>query len=301
MLDDSGGYRALAIVKRTDDHPLDAGVKAAKISTFKVDERSGGEKLGELLLKTVLSWAHEMRVERLFVTVIQDDGPKGLLTHFLEQFGFQKRGELSSNPGEYVFEKFLLPHSDEELAPLEFHIRFGPPAIQPGSPVFVIPIQPRWYAGLFPDSPVFGAQTPFPGLTVETGPFGNALRKAYLSNAKIRDIPPGSTLLFYRSADRPGGSGAVHAVGVVESTIRASDPVEVLEFVGRRTVYSAEEVSSMCKSGLIAVLFRQDRFIPTPWTLRELIEQSVLSGPPQAITRVKSKKGLEWVATQLAE
>ena len=92
---EEGGYRALAIVKRADDHPLEAGRRSTKVSTFKVDEHSGGEKLGELLLKTVLNWAHEMSVDRLFVTVIKDES-KDLLVRFLEQFGF-----VDSGPGDH--------------------------------------------------------------------------------------------------------------------------------------------------------------------------------------------------------
>lgn len=301
VLDERGGYRALAIVKRSDDHPLDAGHKATKISTFKVDERSGGEKLGELLLKTILTWSHETHVDRLFVTVIEQEGPKQALIRFLDQFGFDELGQLPGRTGEFVFEKRLTPATGEVLDHLTFHIRYGPPAIQAGAPVFVVPIQPRWYGDLFPDGPVFGALTPLPGLLIQTGPFGNALRKAYLSNASIREIPPGSTALFYRSADSSGGTGAVHAIGVVEATLRTNDPVEALEFVGRRTVYSASEVARMCEGGLIAVLFRQDRFIPEPWTLRQLIAESVVNGPPQAIMQVRSEKGAKWVAAQLSE
>jgi hypothetical protein len=301
VLDDEGSYRAVAIVNRSDDHPIDAGRKATKISTFKVDERSGGEKLGELLLKTILTWSHEVGVDCLFVTVIQEEGPKELLGRFLEQFGFVDRGELPKKAGEQVFDKTLVPDQADTIDPLSFHIRYGPPAIHPGAPLYVIPIQPRWYGDLFPDSPVFGSLTPLPGLGVETGPFGNALRKAYLSNASIKAILPGSTVLFYRSADARGGAGAVHAVGVVEATIRTSDPILALEFVGRRTVYSAEEVARMCESGLIAVLFRQDRFIPEPWTLQELIDQGVVNGPPQAIMQVKNQEGITWVSERLNE
>src|SRR5690606_31174189 len=178
---------------------------------------------------------------------------------------------------------------DHGLNALDFHIRFGPPAVLHDAPVYVIPIQPQWYADLFPDSPVFGSMTPLPGLFAETGPYGNALRKAYLSKASIASIPPGSTVLFYRSADLSRRAGSVHSVGVVEATMRTDDPVAALAFVGRRTVYSADEVAAMCEGGLIAVLFRQDRFIPEPWTLTELLASGVVKGPPQAIMQVTSR------------
>ena len=301
VVGEDGEYLAITIVKMKDDHPLDAGSKATKISTFKVDERAGGEKLGELLLKTVLQWAYEVRAQTLFVTVIEESGPKEILVHFLEQFGFLRRGELPDAAGEFIFQKDLKPDLQAALPPLDFHIRFGPPAVHPDSPVFVIPIQPRWYLGLFPDSPVFGTSTPLEGLVVETGPFGNALRKAYLSNASVRQIPAGAVILFYRSSDGRGSAGAVHAIGVVESTLRTSDPIEAMAFVGRRTVYDAGEIKAMCESGLIAVLFRQDRFLQEPWTLLELTRNGVLNGPPQAIVQVQNQGGRQWVMRQLTE
>jgi GNAT superfamily N-acetyltransferase len=300
--DADGGYRAIAIVKPIDDHPLIAGKKAMKLSTFKVDARAGGEKLGELLLKTVLAWAHEMRVESMFVTVIKDD-EKEQLVRFLEMFGFVDLGLLPGSQKEWAFEKTLVPPSAVAIGHLEHHVLYGPPAVAPGSPIYVIPIQPNWYAGLFPDSP--SMDTALPGMSgIEIGPFGNAIRKAYLSNAKIKDLPPGATVLFYRSAPKQSGrryaTGAVAAIGVVETTLRSSDPAEVLELVGRRTVYSADQVASMCESGVIAVLFRQDRFLPESWTLDELIAASVLKAQPQAIMRVSNHEGIQWVHQQLS-
>jgi len=300
--DIDGGYRAIAIVKPVDDHPLVAGKKAMKLSTFKVDAKAGGEKLGELLLKTVLAWAHEMHMASMFVTVIKDDD-KEQLVRFLELFGFVDLGLLPNSETEWVFEKTLIPSLSVTVSHLEYHVLYGPPAISSDSPVYVIPIQPNWYAGLFPDSP--SADTALPGMSgIEIGPFGNAIRKAYLSNASIKALPPGATILFYRSAEKQTGrrsaTGAVVAVGVVETTLRTYDPAEVLELVGRRTVYSAEQVASLCESGVIAVLFRQDRFLPEAWSLSELIAASVLKAQPQAIMQVSNIKGIQWVHQQLS-
>ena len=297
--DADGGYRAIAIVKLTDNHPLVPSRQLMKISTFKVDERSEGEKLGELLLKTVLGWASTKLVDAMFVTVIKDE-TKQLLVRFLETFGFEEAGKLPGTENEWVFEKGLRPGVDAPVEHLTYHVKYGPPAVAPLADVFVVPVQPHWYSGLFPDSPAEETAVALFDLT-ELFPFGNALRKAYLSNAKRRELPAGSVLLFYRSAgDRPG-SGAVRAVGVVERTIRSSDPGEILAFVGRRTVYSAEEVARLCQSDVIAVLFRQDRFLVEPWGLDELLEMQVLNGPPQTITKAVSEEGRAWVQQQLSE
>lgn len=298
--DASGGYRAIAIVKRDDDHPLQAGRQLTKISTFKVDDRAEGEKLGELLLKTVLQWAHVQRVDALFVTVINDDA-KQVLMRFLDTFGFVNVGRLPGTDDEWVLEKNLTPGADARTDPLAYHVRYGPPAVASASDVFVIPIRPTWYEGLFPDSPSLDGTLTLPGFSdVEIRPFGNALRKAYLSNSTRKSLPAGSVILFYRSAGARGGHGAVRAIGVVEQTLRSSDPSVVLSFVGRRTVYTAEEVSRMCQSGVIAVLFRQDRFLDEAWSLDELVAMGVLNGPPQTITQAASKEGRAWVLQQLS-
>jgi len=53
-------------------------------------------------------------------------------------------------------------------------------------------------------------ETLFPAtVAVETHPFGNALRKAYLCHASTRRLEPGAPLLFYRSKDEK----AVFVVG----------------------------------------------------------------------------------------
>jgi GNAT superfamily N-acetyltransferase len=301
---DDGRYRAIAIVKVSDDHPLIPGAKATKLCTFKVHSDSEGEKLGELLLKTVLTWAHQVKADNLFVTVLGDEGKQSLI-FFLDMFGFQKVG-LVPETSEFVYLKEFRSRANEELSALQHHIRFGPPAIRGTSSIFVIPVVPQWYEGLFPDAPSVGSfgQVPLGGLLTETQPFGNALRKAFLSNSNTTELEPGSTILFYRSAGA-GGRGAVHAVGVVERTIRSSNPADILAAVGRRTVYTADQVARLCKDDegrpreVLAILFRQDRFILTPWTLPLLRRRRVLNGAPQTITKVRQEDGIRWVHEQL--
>ena len=105
-------------------------------------------------------------------------------------------------------------------------------------------------------------------------------------------------MLFYRSQD----SRAVAAVGVVEETLRTSDPVAVMGFVGRRTVYRPDEIVDMCRSvaTVLAILFRQDRFVDPVWSLSELQANGVLSGWPQSITQVRGR-GAAWVHSRLTE
>jgi len=305
--DSEGHYRAIAIVKVLDDHPLVPGAKATKLSTFKVHSESEGEKLGELLLKTVLTWAHQALVDSLFVTVLDDESKQALI-YFLGIFGFQRGNRMPGTTNEFVYFKHFRPDGDIRRTPLQHHILFGPPAILGTASVFVVPVIPRWYEGLFPDAPSVGSfgQVSLGGLLTETQPFGNALRKAYLSNSNTSEMEPGSTILFYRSSGA-GGAGGVHAVGVVEKTVRSSNPAEIVAAVGRRTVYTADDVARMCKDDkerpreVLAILFRQDRFVTEPWTLPVLKQHRVLNGAPQTITKVRSEEGIQWVHRQLGE
>lgn len=306
-----GGYDAIAIVKIQDAHPAGLARTSTKISTFKVAPHRAGDKVGELLLRTVLDWATgQPSVTSLFVEVRPDDSKEALM-RFLEQFGFERSSAEAKSNGDLAYVKELVPPQSTTLSPYRFHVAFGPPAILGSARTFVIPVQPHWYLGLFPDSPSFGA---FGAATLGAGaapatPFGNAIRKAYLCHSPTRSIPQGSTLLFYRSAESGGqgrnrGVGAVQAVGVAEGSLRTSISERILSFVGRRTVYSAEDVGAMCKGGrdVLAVLFRHDHYLrpDTPLTLDELKAASVLNGPPQSVVEVRSKKGLEWLNQRLS-
>jgi GNAT superfamily N-acetyltransferase len=301
VIDPDGEYDAIAIVKMVDEHPERSADVATKLATFKVSEHRAGEKVGELLLRTVLEWANGQRVADLFVEV---DPSKTSLIRFFEQFGFVLSTALARERGDVTYLKTLRPR-DPSLNGLDYHIRFGPPAVREPSDIFVVPIVPKWYDGLFPDSPTVGGhgQVSLGGVIDRTSPFGNAIRKAYLCHSPTQFLPPGAALLFYRSgAGR--GSGFVQAIGVVERSVRTADPERVLSFVGRRTVYSAADVVGLCEGGskpVLATLFRHDHYVGSPISLKELREQNVLRGAPQSITRVKNQEGIQWLTPKLNE
>jgi GNAT superfamily N-acetyltransferase len=294
--DDDSTYAALAIAKRERECEYGLPEPILKISTFKVAENHAGFKYGELLLKSILKIATQRDVASLYVEVFGKHTP---MIDFLETFGFS-RSPHQTQRGELVYVKHLRPTADSSsLTALEFHKRFGPPAIKTVDRSFVVPIIPRWHHKLFPDSPVEPEymQMFIPGLEVaDNHPSGNALLKAYICNSNIDSLEPGDALFFYRSHDLK----AITTLGVVEHTLRSSNPQQVMTFVGRRTVYRPDEISQLCGSvrGALAILFRQDRFIDPPWELAELQAQGVLRAWPQTIVHV-SEKGSEWLHRQV--
>lgn len=299
VIEEGGRYAGLVIVKRNEaDCPYPFPQPVTKIATFKVDTDYLGSKYGELLLKSLFLAANDRRAATLYVEVLsKHDG----LIELLSSFGFVDCGDRTIR-GELVLVKHLRhPKEAMPLSALEYHIAYGPPAIRGTGKLFLVPIRPQWHRQLFPDAPSRPSQVDQLELVSEaaisTHPWGNALRKAYISNSPSQQLTPGDTLLFYRSR----GASTVTAVGVVEETLRSPDAVEIMSFVGRRTVYTPQEIAQMCRRvrGVLAILFRQDRFVDPPWNLTELQANSVITAWPQSITQVRGG-GVQWVHDQLA-
>lgn len=299
-----GDYEALALIKMRDQHPLHRDRDAIKLSTFKVADFVSGRRLGELMLKAVLRWAANEpgRPSDLFVEV---GATQERLIEFLTDFGFARVASKHGKPEEHVYLKVLDPPDGSDLSGLAHHIAFGPPAVRAGQPVFVIPITPGWYEDLFPDATAIGTSGSMMLADTFTTPkaHGNAIRKAYLCRSPTNEVPAGATLLFYRSQGKRSGDGAVVAVGVAERSHRSSNPMETIELSFKRTVYSSTEVAAMHQDnkGVLTILFRHDRFVVPPWSLAELVSNSVVNTWPQSIVRVRNQKGLEWVENQLDE
>ncbi|GAA2420121.1 hypothetical protein GCM10009856_32430 [Mycolicibacterium llatzerense] len=204
-----------------------------------------------------------------------------------------------STRGELVLLKSFQPRN-EGLSPLDYHIRYGPPAISTDASVFVIPIRAHWHDQLFPEcaSDAVGDQLTFPDIAGQaTRPWGNALRKAHLCNAPTNQMRPGDVILFLPV-------GPAGRFGCRRRRARAPHILsdEVLNLVAGRTVYGTDDISELAahSRGVLILLFRKDRGVEPPWTDSELIANGVLKGPPQTVTKVK-EVGTQWVHQQLAD
>lgn len=279
-----GRLAGICIVKGDDDE-IGVGGRVAKVSTFKVADEFKGSRYGELLLKTLFR-SVEGSHDAIWLTVFDRHAE---LMALLDAFGFLHHDD---HGGERRYLKRLRPTSGarSSMTPLEYHVTFGPPAVAVVvGQTLITPIQPHFHASLFPDAP--GEQLTL----LPPRPHGNALRKAYLCRASIRTAEPGATILFYRSDDLQ----AVTTIGVLEQSLVAEDPDEIIEFVGSRTVYSAEEVRAMTEHGSVLVLlFRQDRFLEPPISLHELVEVGAVSRAPQTTINVRPE-GIPWLTARL--
>jgi len=276
------------IVKEEDGPPYGLRGRALKICSFKISDSFRGYRFGELLLKTIFSYAFANKYEQLYVTVFEKYID---LVRLFEDFGFEALAQRSDY-GELVLAKPLV-YSEESynaMSPLAFHVRFGPFYTKlEDTELFVVPIQPKYDRFLFPDLEAQGQL--LPGQQA----FGNSIRKAYLCNAATRKIKPGNVLLFYRSADQR----AVRCGGVVEEVLVSRRPEEIARFVGNRTVYSYDEIVKMSVRPVLAILFRQAKEFRRPIRLRDLRSHGAITGVPRSIVRVR-KEGLNWLRGLMA-
>lgn len=294
---DDGTLDALSLVKEEPDgNDAHMPGRILKISTLKVANPSG-QRFGELLLKALLRMAHEKGFDGLYVTVFAEKQPA--LVAMLNRFGFAEAGHRTPR-GEHILTKRLAtqvnlqgPLTDDAF---EFHREFGPPALHPSrGNLFVVPIQRRFSARLFPDT------SPQTSLLTPEG-YGNSILKAYLCLANVRSMKSGDIVGFYESSDGgPAPARGVFAIGVVEEALASSSPEEVAQAVGTRTVYSMADIRTMCQEGeVLAILFRHDRTLRQDISLRALLEHQALTSWPQSIVRVK-EEGETWLRAQIRQ
>ena len=277
-------YSGVCIVNPEDQSWSDARNPTLKNCTFKVADEAAGLKLGELLLRTVFDFAHENGFWTLFVEIL----PKhASLVHTFGQFGFEQVGHKGESE-EIVMRKRFFAEGDETAGfkPLEFNRLFGPFSVMwSGVSGYVVPIEPRFHAALFPEMEPQGPL--FPG----TQSYGNTLRKAYVCRAQIRTIKPGDLLFFYRSEDWQ----SLTTAGVVEETMATSRVDDMMKLVRSRAVYEREHLSEICRGdGALGILFRHAPVLQKPIPLAELVGNGVLTAPPQSITTIK-QPALEWI------
>lgn len=283
---DNSNVAAFCIAKHEAQPPNGIRGKVLKVCSLKVSEAYNGLRYGELLLKAVFEYAFLNSYDFMFITAFEKHGT---LVQLLEDFGFVRLISTTSL-GEMMLIKSLKPDKMvSQLTPLEYHIKYGPwYFLTENIPWYAVPIQPQFADLLFPET---AAQQ---RLFVGIHPFGNAIRKAYLCRSPIRCINPGSVLVFYQSGT---ATGAV-AIGIVENTMVTSSSHQLVQFVGKRTVYSLSDIQQLCDRPVLALLFRQARVFSPIIEQSELIAGGVFKRPPQSIMQI-GEKGKKWLQARL--
>lgn len=287
ILGDPRNPEGLVVLKHEDapEHGLSGSV--IKLCTFKVDDDFAGTKRGESLLKAVIDYARRNSRYRLFLEVLP---ALESLSGWLESFGFEALPGVTTRRGELVYVKHLQPPSGApNLPPHEHAVAYGPGSAW-AERIYLVPIQARWHSRLLPEA------EPQLALLAANEPCGNAIRKAYLCHANIRRLLPGDLLLFVRTDDGPARATCT---GVVDDTSATSDPDALAQFAGSRTVYSQEEMESMCTEGeVLAIRFRLDRVLQAPLPAHQLVSAGAMMKTPQQTAAVR-QEGMAWLRAKL--
>ena len=141
---------------------------------------------------------------------------------------------------------------------------------------FIIPIQNKFHDSLFPE---MAQQLSLGGISPSSVIPGNTIRKLYLSHANIKDLPAGSPIFFYRSSP----AQHITTVGIVESAKRLMDVESLAAAIGKRSVYSHEEVKKMIEKEVLVINFRLAYHRDAGIHFSELSRARILNGPPQTI------------------
>jgi predicted nucleic acid-binding protein len=283
----------MAIVYYNEDHSLGAllilkpeneGVacdppippeRRLKIATMKVEHQ--GFKIGELFIKLAVQRAIQENCPELYLTHFVKEHDE--LVNLISEYGFIKVAAKSN--GEAVFLKELRPDTRARNLPPNNTNAVYYPTYYDGRRVkkFIVPILPEFHQDLFVD---YGDRQVT--MSEYTGGFvveGNAIKKAYLTNSKTKELSPGDVLLFYRSHDLKG----ITAVGTVESVhYNVKSKEQVATLVEKRTVFSISEIEEIMKKQTTVIMFKWHFYFPNPVSLSSLSRLNISA--PQTIARV---------------
>ena len=170
----------------------------------------------------------------------------------------------------------------ENLSPLEIDVRYYP-SFYDGAKVkkFIVPIRPKYLNRLFTDIPERQLhQIESFGFLIE----GNTIRKAYICHSNIKKLKPGDILLFYVSKQHQ-----ITTLGIVESVDYGLQNVsDILRKVGKRTVYSMEDLEGISLKPTAVIMFRH-HFHLSPIILEKLKSHHILKRAPQSIAEISDE------------
>ena len=212
--------------------------KRLKISTFKVEET--GKKIGECFIKITINEAMQKNVDEIYVTTF----PKqNALRYLLEQYGFKfytyKNSKNKENTQEMVYVKNMKDKSTYPFVQIK------------NQNIFIFPVRPEYHKLLFEE-----AEDNYQISIRDTqgmNTSANAIRKAFISNAKIKEINKGDILLFYESHEKK----AITTLGIVETNWNKFNSIEeIANIVKKRTAYNNAELKEVCKLDSLVIMFK---------------------------------------------
>ena len=281
---EDGSIGALLVYKLKDE-PIDTipkipRKKRIKLSTFKVAQF--GYKIGELFIKLSIDIAISNGVSGVYLTHFVQ--PDDRLVELITEYGFRHVGTNSRGEAIYMKELFPEPTESKGLSPFDI-TKLYYPSYYDGAAVkkFIVPIRPQYHSRLFTNYKNRQIE-----LAESAGYFiveGNTIRKAYICNSRIKRIAQGDLILFYVSERRQ-----LISVGVVEAVFGGlQNYKDIIKLVGKRTVYSVNEIRSIARKPSLVILFWQYWHLQQPLSYLRLKGMGVLKGPPLSIMQISEK------------
>lgn len=284
---DEGKINALLIPKIESNEVIDCTPilkfdRVLKICLFKVANHAQGLKLGERLLRMAIDYAILNNVEDIYLTHFCQE--KDYLVYLIERFGFYKYGENSRGEGIFI-KRIVVSQNDTNIDKTYLNKQYYPSFCSDVSvSKHLVPIQPDFHKKLFPDYTPTSQQM---SLFRDTPSEGNSIKKAYICNANTTKIKPNDILLFYRTQDIM----SVTTLGVVESVYyKQRDPNAILKLIAKRTVFTLDEISQLCNSDVLVILFNQNFHLKNDFSYDNLCQNRIVSGPIQTITEIEDEK-----------
>ncbi len=282
-----GSIGAILIYK-IENEPIDVGKvlpakNRLKIATLKVS--SVGNKIGELFIKISVEYAVLNGLEEIYLTHFSQSSD--YLVDLIEEYGFLNVGQNSREEDVFVKELFPSVNELQDASPVKISKYFYP-NFYDGEKInkYIVPIIPKYHDRLFIDRERQISLSEFLGeLIIE----GNTIKKAYISHSNIKRISPGDILIFYRSHINQ----EITCLGVVEKTFTdLNNSNKILEHVGKRSVYSKDEIDEFAKKTTLVILFTLSTYLPSPLSIKKLKEFKILKAAPQSIQQIKHEKYL---------
>jgi hypothetical protein len=258
--------------------------KTVKLCTFKVTRV--GYKLGELLLKQSFNHAINSGIDYLYLTI--EPSKHEELRGLMVKYGFVKFGIDREGRDEVFVKHFPKTRPDENLAPLDFAIKYFPLIQVSTNNAYIVPIKPKFHKVLFPE-----AQFQKSLFEDQENSAGNSILQAYLSQSPIKTIKPGDILFFYRSDDHK----AITSYGIVEQFVIESDAEKILQWVAKRTVYKYSDVVSMAGKDVKIILFRVVKHLDRVFDFEDLKKDKIINGSIQSITKLTDENLLKLINT----
>ena len=239
-----------------------------------------GYSVAELFIRLAVEFSVSHNIDRIYLA--RCIGADDVMIRLIEDFGFS-HAEGETGAGMF-FKELRPPDSADPLIVSKVYY----PSFYDGTEVkkFIIPIKPRYYNLLFQDSVITGDTLFDDYILIQEG---NAIRKAYICNSRIKKIAPGDILLFYLSHTER----SLTAVGIVEEVYRDVDkPDRIMKYIGKRTVYERWDIERLAGRGALILLFRWHFALQPFLRYEDLVKHGIVLQAPQTIMEIPHDKYL---------